>query len=60
MEIFIMVVGLLMIAGAGYRAYYNRQVVECLNCRIKLSRAQFRKNGGCLQCGTDLARPVKR
>ena len=35
---------------------WNRQVVECVNCRDRMTRARHRKNGGCVRCGSDLIR----
>ena len=55
--VFVVVIGAGIIA---LKMYVDQQVVECVNCSIKLTRAKLRKNGGCIRCGTDLVRTVKK
>ena len=59
MELVFSLMALLFLAGVGYWEYHDFQVVECVNCHIKIRRAQFRKNRGCIRCGSDLTRRVK-
>lgn len=58
-EIVFWLIVLLFLAGAGYWIYRDFQVVECVNCHIKLTRSKHRRNRGCIRCGSDLTRRVK-
>jgi uncharacterized paraquat-inducible protein A len=30
------------------------RIVKCTNCGFRMTYNRFRKNGGCIRCGTDL------